>query len=302
MDRIGVTCGDPAGIGPEIIAKCKELFVKIPVVLIGPEDVFKKAFAKYASTKNMPDIITIPQREYKEGVPSKNSAWIAYKAICKAVEMLKKKELSALVTAPVSKRQISLIVPGFSGHTSFLAESFKVSSYAMCGYSKKFKVVLITEHLPLKKVVKRIKKEVIIEKVVLFNSFLRQEIKQPKIGVFSYNPHAGEINGEEEVEIKRAIAELKRMGIEVEGPLSSDSLFFYLERYNGFVAMYHDQGMIPAKLISQGKGVNVTLGLPFVRTSPLHGTGFDIAGKNIASAFSMAEAIKLAYKLCKRKS
>ncbi len=302
MQRIGVTCGDPSGIGPEITVKSLNRVSYIPVILIGPSNVWEDAFNKYAEKEYELELELTPKRKYRKGEPSKSSAKIAYEAILRACELLKEKKIEAVVTAPVSKKWISLIDPSFDGHTSFIANYFGIKKYAMCGYSKIFKVVLVTEHLPLPEIFKEIKKDTIIPKIELFYEFLKKELpRAPKIGVFSLSPHAGEFSSIFDKEIEDAIKHAQKKGMDVEGPLSSDSLLYLLSQYDGFVAMYHDQAMIPAKLLSKGKGVNLTLGLPFIRTSPLHGTGFDIAHKNVASALSMTEAIKLAYKLCKKR-
>lgn len=303
MGRIGVTIGDPAGIGPEIILGALDKVADKDIVLIGPREHFLKTKKILGIDLELPEVISTYYAECLPGKPSVESARVALSALKKGVELLKTKKIDALVTAPLSKEWIGKIVPDFSGHTRFLAENFGVKEYAMCGWSHKFKVVTVTEHIPYSDVPSYIYPELIFKKIKLFAQFLKTYLNpSPKIGVFGLNPHTCEFSKNEEERIRQAVVNAKREGFFVEGPLPADGLFYFLSEYDGFVAMYHDQAMIPVKLLSGGKGVNITIGMPFVRTSPLHGTAFDIAGKNVAFSESLEEAIKVADRLCKKRT
>ncbi len=190
----------------------------------------------------------------------------------------------------------------FPGHTEFLAESFKVKEFAMMLANEKLRVVLLTTHLPLKEVPKEVKKEKVLSKLKLINGLF----KGSKIGVCGLNPHAGEggLFGEEEVkEIEPAVKEARKLGIEAFGPYPSDTIFNRALKgeFEIVLAMYHDQGLIPIKLTGFGKSVNITLGLPIIRTSVDHGTAYDIAGRGIADNGSFKEAVIEALKLIERK-
>ena len=195
----------------------------------------------------------------------------------------------------------------YAGHTDYLAEVSGAKEYAMVLMCKKLKVVLITTHIPLKDVPSQISKEKIISKVRLINREFKEKfgISKPKIAILGLNPHAsdnGNIGNEELNIILPAVKTLREDGIEITNPLSPDTAFNRYKDFDIYVAMYHDQGLIPLKLLCFRKAVNITLGLPFIRTSPDHGTGYDIAGKNIADPSSTIEAIKLAISLNKVKS
>jgi 4-hydroxythreonine-4-phosphate dehydrogenase len=221
-----------------------------------------------------------------------------------AVMLIKKGMASALVTAPVNKESIIKSGVKFQGHTEYLAGLTKTKKVAMMFAGGKLRVAVVTRHIPLKNVSKALTKEKIKDTVILTHRFLkdRLNIQKPKIGVCALNPHAGEggkIGREEGSIIRPAIKSLKRRFPRLSGPIPADSAFnlLYAGGMDSLVAMYHDQAMIPVKTFARERCVNVTLGLPFVRTSPVHGTAYDIAGKGIADPSSMKEATRLACRL-----
>ena len=229
---------------------------------------------------------------------------MAYQNLEKAVLLWRSGKIRALVTAPVSKEAIAAAGHPFKGHTEFLEEMTKTKQTVMFFSDERLKVALVTRHLPLRKVYKTMTASLIEATIRITAHSLKKywKISRPKIGVCGLNPHAGEggLFGDEEKKIiLPAIRKAQKRNAEIEGPLAGDSIFYYAVqgRYDAVVAMYHDQGLAPFKLLAYDTGVNVTLGLPFIRTSPDHGTAFDIVGKNRASPNSMIEAILLAHRL-----
>jgi len=215
--------------------------------------------------------------------------------------------VDALVTAPVNKRAIRLLEPKFKGHTEYLAQVARVKKFAMMFLKEKedgsgpLRVTLVTIHVPLKNVSRSITREAVLEKIRLTQEFLknRLNISKPRIGVSALNPH-GKETGEEETEvIEPALADARKEGILISGPISGDRIFYdaWHGTYDAVVAMYHDQALAPFKLIAFDTGVNLTLGLPYVRTSPDHGTAFDIAYRGKANPSSMEWALQAARKL-----
>ena len=293
---IAVTMGDAAGIGPEVIIKAlasPRLKRKQNFVVIGQKTLLA-ATAKKLKLKPLGNVIE----------PSLHSP-IQY--IDTALELIKKGEALALVTAPVSKQNIEKTGIKFTGHTEYLAEKAGVKSPAMMFVAPKMKVVLATTHLSIKNVGSHLSREKIIGVVLLADKFLKKSfgIKNPRIGVSGLNPHAGEggLLGQEEKDIiGPAIKTLKDSWIpQLEGPLPADSAFYELHnnKYDLLVCMYHDQAMIPIKMLARNSAVNVTLGLPYARTSPVHGVAFDIAGSGKADPSSMIAAMNLALRLAK---
>lgn len=283
---IVITTGDPAGIGPEITSKA----------------------LKNTALKNRARFIVIGDSSGKSiisGKPTARGGRIAVENIEKAVKILDSLDTrKALVTAPISKVSFKKAGFKFRGHTELLAQFTKTKNVAMMFSKGAFKIALVTRHIPLSKVSKELTEEKIINTTKLFYFALKNrfKIRNPKIGISALNPHAGEsgIMGREEKEfIAPAIKKLKRTINYVGVPKPADSLFhdLYKRKLDGIVCMYHDQGLIPFKMLYFEKGVNITLGLPFIRTSPDHGTAFDIAGKGKADPASMIEAIKLAIRL-----
>jgi 4-hydroxythreonine-4-phosphate dehydrogenase len=227
---------------------------------------------------------------------------VAY--IEKAIELLKQKEITALVTAPVCKETITALGKNFHGHTEFLAEAFRVTNFDMMFVTKTLRTVIVTRHLALREVSPALTGEKIGQTIHLANDALQKyfRIKRPRIAVCGVNPHAGEggtIGREELTTIIPAIEKAKAKGLLISGPLSADTLFtpMVAKDYDVIIAMYHDQGLIPVKTLYFRNVVNLTIGLPFIRTSPAHGTAFNIAGRNKADPSSMMESIRLAARL-----
>ncbi|MBS4015288.1 MAG: 4-hydroxythreonine-4-phosphate dehydrogenase PdxA [Candidatus Latescibacteria bacterium] len=245
--------------------------------------------------------------KYNFGKPNKRCGTASFLQLHLASYLLKTGVIKGIVTAPVSKTALQMAGFPYDGQTEYFAYEFGVKKYGMLAWSDQVKIILVTIHKPLKDVPKLITTEKVLEKIILLSNYLKdyEKIRKPKIGVFSLNPHAFEFTCGAEDKIMKAIQKARKLGITCDGPLPADSAFLLpphsslLSESDGYVAMYHDQGMLPVKLLSKGGGVNATLGLPFIRTSPLHGTAFDIAGKGIADPSSMISAIKHCWKLVK---
>jgi 4-hydroxythreonine-4-phosphate dehydrogenase len=300
--RIGITPGDCAGIGPEII----DLAVR---------------------SRRVPDsteyVVLGRQPNCKPGQPTRETARAAAAALEEAITLVRRGELDAIVTAPVHKARMYEVGFRFPGQTEFFAERCGVKNFAMCLTSGKLTVALVTAHIPLRKVPRALKTSEIVRVGLLLAEFLRSRGKNaPTVAVAGLNPHAGESGklGREEIEIiAPAVQELQsriehpavtdakqRPGFQskIVGPISPDTVFHRAVEgeFDAVLCMYHDQGLIPLKLHAFHRGVNVTLGLPFPRTSPDHGTAFEIAGKGIARPESMIAAINLAVELTGRSS
>jgi len=283
--RIGIALGDCAGIGPEIV----DLALKSGRV---PDS------AEYVVIGRQPDC--------KPGAPTIETAHAAAAALEEAVTRARRGELHAIVTGPVHKARMYEAGFKFPGQTEFFAERCGVENFAMCLTGGKIAVALVTAHIPLSEVPRALKKTKIVRVGLLLLDFLkRRGIDSPRIAVAGLNPHAGESGkiGREEIDIiAPAIAELRKScgaRSTITGPHSPDTVFHRATEgeFDAVLCMYHDQGLIPLKLHAFHNGVNVTLGLPFPRTSPDHGTAFEIAGKGIARADSMIAAINLAVEL-----
>lgn len=312
--KIAVTIGDPSGIGPEIILKSikenKSLAEKL--LLIGNKEIF----LQYAEKLDLPisnlEIYDIEGNisNLKEGVPTIESGIISFNAVKTACEFARQDEIRAIVTAPISKKAINMAGFKYSGHTEILQELINDNKpVEMFFVADDFRVLLLTRHISLIDVPKVLTTEKIIESCLILNKSLKKDFKSinPKIAICGLNPHAGEdglLGNEEQQIIIPAINELQsKYGINIEGPFPADTIWLkavkpYLEKtsqpYDAYIACYHDQGLIPMKLLAMEETVNVTINMPVIRTSPSHGTAFDNAGKNIASFRSMESAIKLA--------
>ena len=287
--RIGITLGDCAGIGPEIV----ELALK---------------------SGRVPDsteyVVLGRQPSCKPGEPTPETARAAAAALEEAVTLARRDELEAIVTGPVHKARMYEIGFRFPGQTEFFAERCGVKNFAMCLTGGKLTVALVTAHIPLRKVPRALKQSEIVRVGSLLAEFLRSRGKNaPRIAVAGLNPHAGESGklGAEEIEIIAPAIEELQSRIEdgeskIVGPVSPDTVFHRAieGEFDAVLCMYHDQGLIPLKLHAFHSGVNVTLGLPFPRTSPDHGTAFEIAGKGIARPDSMIAAINLAVQLAEK--
>ena len=316
---IAVTIGDFNGIGPEVALKAvaNATIRKICTpVLVGPLNVFEqvrsnlklklkleKSALPLIKTSITPVIDTGDGiwGDVQYGKVSKSAGKNAGIAIERAVELCVKVQAGAMVTAPVSKEALNLAGYNFPGQTEMIALLSRSQRVAMMLVSNSMRVGLVTIHVGIKSVTEHITKEKIVEKIQIVNDSLKKDfrVKKPRIAVLALNPHAGEkgLMGTEDDElVVPAINEVKSKGIDVYGPFSADAFFGKLsyKGYDAVVAMYHDQGLIPLKMSSFGKGVNFSAGLNIVRTSPDHGTAYDIAGKGKANVSSMIEAIKLA--------
>lgn len=249
-----------------------------------------------------------PRRSIKMGNVSAACGKMALQSIKKSVELLKNGIIDGLVTAPVNKEAINKSGFKFKGHTEYLAKKTDTKDFVMMLVGGGLRVAVVTRHIPLKKVAASLTKDNIYKTIKTIDFELSKffGIRNPRIAVCSLNPHAGEggiFGNEEKNIIIPAVNKARKQNIEVYGPFPSDSLFrgAYSGKYDAIVAMYHDQGLTPLKMVSQRAGVNVTLGLPFARTSPDHGTAHDIAGQNKADPSSMREAILLCVSLSLRK-
>lgn len=280
LPTIGITIGDAAGVGPEIIH----------------EAFYSGTLPRRVKYRILGDITGITP-----GEPSKESAMRGYNALNEAVELLRSGEIQGLVTGPVNKAALYDEGFDFPGQTEFFARAFDVDNYAMCLTGPHLTVGLTTIHLPIKDVSAALTKPDIVRVGKLLHAFcLKKGHHYPLIGVAGLNPHAGEdghLGTEEQEIIIPAVEELNAEFPDVfHGPQAPDTLFYHAYRrdFHAVLCMYHDQGLIPLKMIDFREGVNVTLGLPFVRTSPDHGTAFNIAGQGIARPDSMIAAARLA--------
>lgn len=310
--KIAITMGDPAGIGPEIILKSLKHIKKFcnPVIICDKK--FLNKFTDKLNIKlNDKSIFDLKNINFKVriGKINKLAGKVSVEYIKKAVSLALKNEVNAIVTAPINKESLKKDKIDFPGHTEMLAKLTNTRNFAMMIVGDFLRVVLVTTHVSLKDVSKLINKNNIYEKIKLANTWLKKylKIKKPVIAVAGLNPHSGEdgLFGNEEVKkIIPAIRKARRnLKAKIIGPVPPDALFYKSkkEKYDAIICMYHDQGLIPLKLIAFEKGVNITLGLPIIRTSPDHGTAYDIAGKNIANTSSFIEAVKLASFLVSKK-
>jgi 4-hydroxythreonine-4-phosphate dehydrogenase len=313
---IGITCGDLNGIGTELIIKTfsdhRLLEHCTPVIFASNKliNFYRKsvpdAHFNYQSIKDFSKLnhkqINIfncweDEVNINPGQLSDVGGRYAVVSLQAAMQALKEQHIQGVVTAPIHKKNVQSAEFNYTGHTPFFKDAAGVQDVLMLLYADNLRVALVTEHLPIKEVAASITRAAILSKLSLLHHTLRRDfgIDKPKIAVLGLNPHAGDeglIGNEEDQIIKPAIKEAKREML-VFGPYSADA-FFARRSYNQFdavLAMYHDQGLIPFKTIAVGEGVNYTAGLPFVRTSPDHGTAFDIAGKNIADATSFMTAV-----------
>ncbi len=322
MKKLAITMGDPGGIGPEVVLKAlssPEIRKLCVPIVIGDASVVEEALAllkvplklriikssKEAGTaRHSIDLIhQATKKKFRKKRPTAEGGGACADYIIKAIGLALNKRVDGIVTAPISKEGLKMAGFRWPGHTEMLSELTKTKDYAMMLVGGSLRVILVTIHTALKDVPDLITKQKILKTIRLAKKACDMlGIKKPKIAVAGLNPHAGEagIFGDEEMRLiipamKKALVE----GIHASGPYPPDTIFHkaYREEVDIVVCMYHDQGLIPLKMIAFDKGVNVTLGLPFVRTSPDHGTAYDIAWKGIADPSSMIEAIKLAAKL-----
>ena len=296
---IGITMGDPAGIGPEILAKLLKSETKKNFRIFANFTCLKKFSGSNIdfSDKRLIDVKSIHSvSSVKQGIPSAASGGISFEILQRAVKNCLNGDLSALLTCPISKYAWSLAGQNWPGHTELLAHMTnpkKPASVRMLLFGQELKIVLNSTHLSLKDAILGLNIENIVETAKITNSWYKKYIGEcPNILIAALNPHNGEngLLGTEEIEVLiPAVHKISSLGISVSGPYPADTIFYSYKAGNNapekniILALYHDQALIPFKLNGLDKGVNTTMGLPFIRTSVDHGTGFDIAGKQVAS-------------------
>ena len=321
---LAITMGDFNGVGPEIVLKSVNLSeirsICVPVV-VGSLDVFEYYAVKLRLRMDFKEIDSIPLKNINGIIPvfhlrkfqkprvnpgmlRREAGEFAGDSLIVAADLAKRKFVDGVVTAPVSKEALKLGGYNFKGQTEILSDYCRVRNNLMLFTAKNMKVGLATTHLPLSRVSSQISKKYILDKIVILQSSLKNDfgIRFPVIDVLGLNPHAGEGNllGMEEREsIIPSVREARRRKINVRGPFPADAYFgsFHAGSSDAILALYHDQGLIPFKMLNFDSGVNFTAGLPIVRTSPDHGTAFGIAAKGIASPESMIQAIRTAVRI-----
>jgi 4-hydroxythreonine-4-phosphate dehydrogenase len=284
LPRVALTVGDPAGIGPELVEKAvrdSHVLAACEPVIYGPP----------------------PTGRFVPGMLSREAGLAAYEALVRAVEDARAGRVDAIATAPINKEAWALAGLPWKGHTDLLAHLTGASRVAMMFYSRQLRVILATVHVALADVPRMLTREHLVGLIRLTAHELpRFGFASPRLALAGLNPHAGEhgvIGFEEDMVLRPAVDACRAEGILVDGPFPADTLFVRAMRgeFDAVVACYHDQGLVPIKLVAFGQAVNVTLGLPIIRTSVDHGTAFDIAGKGVADPGSLVEAVLLAARL-----
>ncbi len=325
--KVGISIGDINGIGLEVILKTlvdKRIVDYCTPIVYGntkPASYYRKGMAigdfsfnviqtAQQANPRRANIINCWQEDVQvnPGEDNATGGKYAYLSLKRAVEDLADGSIDALVTAPINKNNIQNNEFTFPGHTEYIQDAVKAKDALMFLVSEELKVGVVSGHVPLSEVPSKISREAIVSKLVLMNESLKTDfwIQKPKIAVLALNPHAGDggLIGKEEIEIiSPAIEEAGAKGVFAFGPYPADGFFANGShlKFDGVLAMYHDQGLIPFKAIAFHDGVNYTAGLPVVRTSPDHGTGYDIAGKNLASESSFRRALFMAVTIVKRR-
>lgn len=319
LPRIGITLGDPGGVGPEVILKAFSSINSLPkahYIILGSRAILEheqKALNLGFDLPRLTDFKDISQQglslyevegsahSTEKGRPSKESGETSFRCFDIAVKKAQSGNLQAIVTAPVSKHSWNLAGIHWAGHTDYLNHLYPEA--IMFFWSEVIKVALYTHHIPLREALERVKEKPLFEFFLrLWNELKKTPLLDPELLVAGLNPHAGEeglMGKEEGEEILPAIANARKKGVSISGPYPPDTVFRKVlnQPEKIVISLYHDQGLIPFKIQAFEQGINVTLGLPFVRTSPCHGTAFDIAGKGVANPESMTEAIHLAHRL-----
>jgi len=318
---VAITMGDPAGIGPEIIVKAlqADILKNIHSVVIGSAELLKKqlnmglfkqvnfnVIDKVSDANFSPNIINVIDIKLADfdslqpGIIQPQAGDLAYRCVKKATELALKGEVTAIATAPLNKEALHSAGHMYPGHTELLAKLTNSKDVAMVLYTDSLKVIHVTTHVSLRKFLDTLNCDRIEKVIKIADDFLKKiGIKHPKIAVAGVNPHAGEhgLFGDEEIRfVTPAIETMRQCGCDVTGPCAPDTVFLQAQqgKFDMVVAMYHDQGHIPLKLLGFYDGVNIAAGLPFIRTSADHGTAFDIAWQGVAKADSMIESIRLA--------
>ena len=302
-NSIVITMGDPDGIGPEIILKAlfhiKKSPLDFPIIIFGNWSAFESIQLQIKTDLNIKIISNTSLNIDDSGdhIFFYETGSSGFSALNKAVHFMKQNRIARLVTAPMSKKSF---LAKFPGHTEFLQHFFSSSQAVMTFIGKSLRVMTLTTHCPLSSVVTQLRNTNIELSIRIFCEFLREILQtDPKIAVCGINPHAGEnglIGNEEQEILLPIIQKLQKEFPLLSLPMPADTVFYqaFSKQVDGVIAMYHDQALAPFKMIHFHDGIHVTLGLPIIRTSPDHGTAFDIAGKNLANPQSMIEAIKFA--------
>lgn len=324
---IGITMGDPTGIGPEIIVKAlsmEEPFQACRPIVFGDREVLSRAIEIQSLSTTLEITEKIPEDGYlsgkifllpvsrlditslRFGQPDRACGEAMVKYIEEAVKWATRGALDAVTTCPINKQAMNAAGYSFPGHTELLGHLAHASPVAMMFLGSKWKIVLVTTHLPLKDVSRWITASRILSTLQLTDEGMKKyfAIAHPKMAVLGLNPHCGEgglLGEEEKREVLPAIAEAKSLGMDVEGPFAADSFFSLSGRtvFDAVISMYHDQGLIPIKMLDFKEAVNFTLGLPFIRTSVDHGTAYDLAGKGLADSTNLVKAVLTAANLSK---
>ena len=327
LPLIGITMGDPTGIGPEIIVKAlsvEEPFQACRPIVFGDREVLSRAIQIQSLSATIEVIEKIPEDGYlpgrifllpvsrlnitsiRFGQPDRACGEAMVRYIEEAVKRVTAGALDAITTCPINKQAMNAAGYSFPGHTEFLGHLAQAPHVAMMFLGSKWKIVLVTTHLPLKDVSRWITASRILSTLRLTDEGMKKyfAIAHPKMAVLGLNPHCGEgglLGEEEKREVLPAIAEAKSLGMDVEGPFPADSFFNLSGRtaFDAVISMYHDQGLIPIKMLDFKEAVNFTLGLPFIRTSVDHGTAYDLAGKGLADPTNLVKAVLAAANLSK---
>jgi len=330
LPLIGITMGDPAGIGPEIIVKALSspdiAAICCPIVL-GDQKLLEREIGNLKSDLSV-TVIAAPQQcaaqpgtinlipvseldpaQVQYGRPDRQTGAAMADYITRAVSLAMDKEIEAVVTCPINKRSLQEAGLDFPGHTEMLARLTGAGEVVMMLAGERLRVVLATIHCPLSRVPGLLSTDAIVKTIHITHESLKNycAISRPRLAVAALNPHAGEggiFGREEQLIIQPAITQARQAGMDASGPYPADTLFYQAARgrFDAVVCMYHDQGLIPLKLLHFEDGVNVTLGLPIIRTSVDHGTAYDIAGKGLASPASLLSAIRTAVRMARART
>ncbi len=309
IPRVAITLGDPAGVGPEVVVKAlalPEVRAACAPVVVGDEATLREAAARLGARLDVEvvDETSLPRRARRPGHPTVEGGRAAYRSIETAARLATSDAVDAIVTAPINKEWVTRAGFPISGHTELLRELTGAADVRMMLAGERLRVVLVTMHVALAAVPRALTIDNVARTIRIADDHLRRYhgLPRPRLAVAGLNPHAGEggLFGDEERRIiAPAVRRARRAGANVSGPHAADSLFFraVAGEFDAVIAMYHDQGLIPLKLLHFHDGVNVTMGLPIVRTSPDHGTAYDIAGTGTADPGSMVAALLLAARM-----
>ena len=307
--------GDPAGVGPEVALRAlarPSISRGVEAILVGDRAVFEETAQRLRLPKRLAgescrivEVSSLPVRGRRPGRPSSEGVDASWRSILEAIDLVRRGEADGIVTAPVSKAAIRALGIDFLGHTEVIARLAGGADVRMMMAGKTLRVVLATTHVPLAEVSRRLRARGVEDTIRIADRALRRSFgfRRPRLALAGLNPHAGEAGamGREEIRVlEPAVVRARRSRIDVTGPIPADTVFFRAREgeFDAVIALYHDQGLAPFKLVHFRDGVNVTIGLPFPRTSPDHGTAWDLAGRGPADSTSMAESLRLAARMC----